>query len=95
MQNLKTAGSNTHSNDNSAKPGRKGAVTLSIECVRKMIMRFLLEKGISKESLSLALGTKAENLDIILTRDVSKMPAGLLYNVNKHLVPLYCETLWS
>ncbi len=86
---------NAEKNDSSHKSKReKVMVTMSIESVRKMIMRFILEKGMSKESLSRALGTKTEYLELILVKEVSEMPAGLLYNVNKHLVPLYCSTHW-
>lgn len=75
--------------------GRRGAVTLSMESVRKMIMKFLLEKNMSKEDLSHALGTKVEKLNLVLSKNASEIPAGLLYNVNKHLVPLYCSTRWE
>lgn len=63
---------------------------LSLEVIRKMLNRFLLEKEVRLEDLAQALDIEVRKLKILLLK--KKAPMSLIASVNLPLIQLYCET---
>ena len=72
-----------------AKLSKNKANYLSVETIRKMILRFLSEKQIPKQKLAAALGITEKSL---LRICLSRFSVALIAKINLPLVRLYCKT---
>jgi hypothetical protein len=59
--------------------------------LQQMILRLLIEKGMSKKELAQVLEITIRNLERLFSDDI---PPGLLAKINLPLVKLYCSTKW-
>ena len=71
---------------------KENIIYLKLDNLRKIIRRFLTEKGMSKEELANTLKITVKNLEQLFSKEI---PAGLLCKVNLPLVSLYCSTKWK
>ena len=65
---------------------------LNLENIRKMILRFLVEKKMSMKKLAKQLGVTPVELQQFSSK---KGLARLAHRINLPLVKLYCKTSWS
>lgn len=65
---------------------------LSITAMQKIILRFLIEKKMTKKELATVLGITVRSLDQLFS---SKVSSSLISKINLPLVNLYCSTKWK
>ena len=65
---------------------------MDVETMQKMILRFLMEKKISKNKLLKTLGITIVDLEQLLSYEV---PSNLMLQINLPLIKLYCKTKWT
>jgi hypothetical protein len=70
---------------------KKHRIYLSVTAIRKMVLRFLTEKKMSKEKLAKGLAVKVVDLERIFTPDDLSRS---IPKINLPLIKLYCATKW-
>ncbi|EKE00531.1 MAG: hypothetical protein ACD_21C00332G0005 [uncultured bacterium] len=74
------------------KGSRNKSAYLSAEVIRKILNRFLSEKGMSIEQLAKKLGAEIGGLKQILSAEPS---VDLAHKINLPLIKLYCKTKFN
>ncbi|MBU0744813.1 MAG: hypothetical protein KKE11_05535 [Gammaproteobacteria bacterium] len=64
---------------------------VDLNSLHGMVLRFLVEKRMSKKELAQVLNISVRNLERLFSEEI---PPGLLSKINLPLVKLYCSTKW-
>ncbi len=64
----------------------------NLETIRKMVMKFLVNRKINRPSLAKSLKITLRSLDKLIV--AKQVPRALVYKVHLPLIKLYCATKW-